>query len=99
MLEGNAIPFNRKREVILNNKIRQLKRLNKELILRIKNYKGSDLVDISVQRNREQITKDLYTVDVEKELSAEMNAEMESLLVQLINKLKSYMDNRVKEKG
>jgi hypothetical protein len=66
------------------------------LILRIKNYKGSDLVDLSVQQNREEITKDLYTVDVDKEISSEMNAEMESLLVQLINKLQSYVDNRLK---
>ena len=44
MLQGSAIPFNRKREVILCNKVGELKRQNRELTLRLKNYKGSDLV-------------------------------------------------------
>ena len=58
------MPFNRKREVLLGNQIRELKRMNRELVLRLKNYKGSDLADIATQLNRQEITKDLYTVDV-----------------------------------
>lgn len=36
---------------------------------------------------------------MEKELKEEMNSNMESLLVQLINKLNSYVEGRVKDKG
>ncbi len=52
MLEGSTIPFNRRREVILCNKIGDLKRQNRELTLRIKNYKGSDLVEMATHQNR-----------------------------------------------
>lgn len=56
-------------------------------MLRLKSYKGTDLVELSIQQNREEVMKDLYTVDVEKQLSQETNIEMESLQAQLINKL------------
>ena len=32
-----------------------LKKTNRELVARIKNYKGSDLVEISIQHNRGDI--------------------------------------------
>lgn len=40
-----------------------------------------------MQQNREEIMKDLYTVDVEKQLKEEMNVEMESLASQLAQKI------------
>ena len=45
-------------------------------MLRLKNYKGTDLVELAVQQNREEIMKDLYTVDVERLISQEVHAEM-----------------------
>ncbi len=36
---------------------------------------------------------------MEKELKEEMNANMESLMVELINRLNNYIENRTKDKG
>lgn len=44
MLGKEEIPYNKKREVLLTNQINNLKKINRELTTRIKNYKGTDLV-------------------------------------------------------
>ena len=92
------IPFSRKREVILGNKIRELKRVNRELVLRLKNYKGTDLVELSLQHNREEIMQDLYTVEAEQQMNQELHVEMESLLAQLAHRLQQYLGARQKGK-
>jgi multidrug efflux pump subunit AcrB len=83
----------------LSNKIKELKRTNRQLVLRLKNYKGTDLVEMAVQQSREEIMKDLYTVDVDQQLAQELNIEMESLLTQLAHKLQTYIERRAKLKG
>ena len=37
------------------NQLNNLKKTNRELVGRIKNYRGSDLVEISVQHNKSDI--------------------------------------------
>ena len=51
------------------------------------------------QQNREQITKQLYAVDVQDKINEEMNIEMESLIAELVTKLNSFIETKVKGKG
>ena len=37
------------------NQMNQLKKTNRELVSRIKNYKGTDLVELSIQKNKADI--------------------------------------------
>lgn len=37
---------------MLQNQINNLKKINRELVTRIKNYKGTDLVQVSLQANK-----------------------------------------------
>jgi hypothetical protein len=43
-MQQESTPFSKKREHLLYNQISQLKKLNRDLVLRIKSYKGTDLV-------------------------------------------------------
>ena len=55
LMKKDDVPYNKKRELILMNKINQLKKINRELVARIKNYKGTDLVELSIQKNKADI--------------------------------------------
>ena len=54
-MKKDDVPYNKKRELLMMNQINHLKKTNRELVARIKNYKGTDLVELSIQKNRADI--------------------------------------------
>ena len=40
---------------MMYNQIATLKRINRELVTRIKNYKGTDLVEVSISQNKADV--------------------------------------------
>ena len=55
LMRKDDIPYSKKRELLMTNKINHLKKINRELVARIKNYKGTDLVELSIQKNKADI--------------------------------------------
>ena len=55
LLKKEDVAYSKKREVIMMNQMNQLKKINRELVGRIKNYKGTDLVELSIQKNKTDI--------------------------------------------
>lgn len=41
--------------MLLQNQINNLKKINRELVMRIKNYKSTDLVEVSIMNNKTDI--------------------------------------------
>lgn len=56
-MKKEDIPYSKKRQLLLMNQMNQLKKVNRELVSRIKNYKGTDLVQISLNKNKADILK------------------------------------------
>ena len=57
-MKKDDIAYSKKREMLMMNQINQLKKVNRELVSRIKNYKGTDLVEISINKNKADILKE-----------------------------------------
>lgn len=55
LLTKEYIPYSKRREVMMYNQIATLKRINRELVTRIKNYKGTDLVEVSISQNKADV--------------------------------------------
>lgn len=55
MMANQDIPYDRKRECILQSQLRGLRQYNRELTLRLKAYKGSELAELAVQQTKVNI--------------------------------------------
>jgi hypothetical protein len=58
LLQRDDIPYDRKRECILQSQLRNMKEYNRELTLRLKAYKGSELSEMAVQFNKVNVLND-----------------------------------------
>lgn len=77
---------------MLFNQMANLKRINRELVTRIKNYKGTDLVEIAVSSNRSDILfKDYSNPEGEDSIPAVDTSKLESLAFNLLQLLESYL--------
>lgn len=96
LLQADDIPYDRKRECILQSQIRNLRDYNRELVLRLKAYKGSELAEMAVQFNKVSILNDYVKEQTQDAESGRL--ELESLAYQLLKDLDQYSTARAKKK-
>lgn len=81
---------------MLMNQINQLKKTNRELVSRVKNYKGNDLAEMAIQNNKSDILNE-YEHTGDDFLGADFS-KLESLAYRLIESVQKYTTEKNNER-
>ena len=95
LLSDNKIPYNSKREIILQSHIQKLKDYNKELTMRLKAFKGLDREQEAMGEIKINVMNEFAKKKEEDEETRKLT--LESLAFRISKEIEGYMRRKVKK--